>query len=115
MGRFEQLVTARISSPFARRLASLMSSCCVAVEPPVSSRIKQIPLGGVVDPMPGPDGSRSSDTPSPTGLTYSHLWPDSGDRSRDAVDAALRAESGKKFGDFPDSLRTPRHPGQQLT
>ena len=41
--------------------------------------------------------------------TYSHLWPDSDDRSRDAVDAALRAESGEKFGNFPDSLRTPNH------
>ncbi len=39
--------------------------------------------------------------------TYSHLWPDSDDRSRDAVDAALRAESGENSGSFPDSLRTP--------
>ncbi len=46
--------------------------------------------------------------------TYSHLWPDSDDRSRDAVDAALRAESGQDFGNFPDSLRTPSHTGQHL-
>ena len=46
--------------------------------------------------------------------TYSHLWPDSDDRSRDAVDAALRAESGEKFGNYPDSLRTPSHIGQHL-
>lgn len=46
--------------------------------------------------------------------TYSHLWPDSDDRSRDAVDAALRAESGQTFGSFPDSLRTPSHSGQHL-
>ena len=46
--------------------------------------------------------------------TYSHLWPDSDDRSRDAVDAALRAESGEKFGNFPDSLRTPNHRGPHL-
>ena len=43
--------------------------------------------------------------------TYSHLWPDSDDRSREAVDAALRAESGENFWNFPDSLRTPTHPG----
>ena len=46
--------------------------------------------------------------------TYSHLWPDSDDRSRDAVDAAMRAESGQDFGNFPDSLRTPGHAGQHL-
>ncbi|MGB4892451.1 MAG: site-specific integrase [Propionicimonas sp.] len=46
--------------------------------------------------------------------TYSHLWPDSDDRSRDAVDAALRAESGGNCGNFPDSLRTPSHPGHHL-
>jgi len=46
--------------------------------------------------------------------TYSHLWPDSDDRSRDAVDAALRAESGQDFGNFPDSLRTPSRHGQHL-
>lgn len=46
--------------------------------------------------------------------TYSHLWPDSDDRSRDAVDAALRAESGEKLGNFPDSLRTPSHRGPHL-
>jgi integrase len=46
--------------------------------------------------------------------TYSHLWPDSDDRSRDAVDAALRAESGQDFGNFPDSQRTPSHFGQHL-
>lgn len=43
--------------------------------------------------------------------TYSHLWPDSDDRSRDAVDAALRAEPGGNSANFPDSLRTPRHIG----
>jgi integrase len=41
--------------------------------------------------------------------TYSHLWPDSDDRSRDAVDAALRAESEEQLRNFPDSLRTPNH------
>ena len=46
--------------------------------------------------------------------TYSHLWPDSDDRSRDAVDAALRAESGQDFGIIPDSLRTPSHRGHHL-
>ena len=46
--------------------------------------------------------------------TYSHLWPDSDDRSRDAVDAALRAESGQDFGNFPDSQRTPNHRGHHL-
>ena len=46
--------------------------------------------------------------------TYSHLWPDSDDRSRDAVDAALRAESGQDSGNCPDSLRTPSHTGQHL-
>ena len=39
--------------------------------------------------------------------TYSHLWSDSDDRSRDAVDAALRAESGENAGSSPDSQRTP--------
>lgn len=43
--------------------------------------------------------------------TYSHLWPDSDDRSRDAVDATLRAESGEPSGNSPDSLRTPTQLG----
>ncbi len=50
--------------------------------------------------------------------TYSHLWPDSDDRSRDAVDAALRAESGSSsaepanFSATPP--RTPSHRGPHL-
>ncbi|MCB0911251.1 MAG: tyrosine-type recombinase/integrase [Propionibacteriaceae bacterium] len=39
--------------------------------------------------------------------TYSHLWPDSDDRGRDAVDAALGAGPAEKSGNFPDSQRTP--------
>ncbi|WP_028708118.1 tyrosine-type recombinase/integrase [Propionicicella superfundia] len=39
--------------------------------------------------------------------TYSHLWPDSDDRSRDAVDAALKAESAEKSENSADSQRTP--------
>ena len=39
--------------------------------------------------------------------TYSHLWPDSDDRSRDAVDAALGAGPAEKSENFPDSQRTP--------
>lgn len=39
--------------------------------------------------------------------TYSHLWPDSDDRTRDAIDAALRAEPAAEPAGFPDSLRTP--------
>jgi integrase len=32
--------------------------------------------------------------------TYAHLWPDSDDRTRDAVDAALRADSAKLSREF---------------
>lgn len=39
--------------------------------------------------------------------TYSHLWPDSDDRTRDAIDAALRADPDTQLADLPDSLRTP--------
>ncbi len=39
--------------------------------------------------------------------TYAHLWPDSDDRTRDAIDAALRAEPAAEPASFPDSLRTP--------
>ncbi len=46
--------------------------------------------------------------------TYSHLWPDSDDRSREAVDAALRAESAKQSENSPDSPRTPTRNRPQL-
>jgi len=36
--------------------------------------------------------------------TYSHLWPDSDDRTRDAIDAVLRAESERESL----ILRTPK-------
>lgn len=39
--------------------------------------------------------------------TYSHLWPDSDDRTRDAIDAVLRADPGTQLPSFPDSRRTP--------
>jgi len=39
--------------------------------------------------------------------TYSHLWPDSDDRTRDAIDAALRADTEEQVAGIPDSLRTP--------
>ena len=41
--------------------------------------------------------------------TYSHLWPDSDDRTRDAIDAALRATSESSSANSADSLRTPNH------
>lgn len=39
--------------------------------------------------------------------TYSHLWPDSDDRSREAVDAVFRTESAEQSRNFADSHRTP--------
>ena len=39
--------------------------------------------------------------------TYSHLWPDSDDRTRDAIDAVLRADSEQAIADSADSRRTP--------
>jgi len=46
--------------------------------------------------------------------TYSHLWPDSDDRTRDAIDAVLRAESEQAIADSADSRRTPTHERHHL-